>query len=694
MSPKNKFKGSHSVPPFFLDGDFVRGNVIEEARAEIEQESDPARKLLLMDGLAGLYATILAELPKALDTYNQAYTLAQKVDSEFALDLLAKIGVVHLRIGELANCEKNHNQDSCIFPLSAKAVHTDISGAQAAVEKFTEYLKHRPGDTHVAWLLYVAKMALGRVGERAGIVDFAGSSIAFPRFFDQAAGAGLHKRALGAGGVLAEDFNGDGNIDIVISSTLWGDPLQYFENSGNGHFIDRSQESGIAKTERGLNLNATDYNNDGRVDIYVNRRVGRGLKRNYEERNVLLRNNEDGTFTDVTKEVGLHGKPNKNLAALWADFDNDGWLDLFVCNENRGPDLFHNKNGKFTQKIDGSGIEIKGICGGAAYGDVNNDGKMDIYVTHLNAENRLFLNKGGMKFERSQQPLIEKNPKRAYTTWFFDYDNDGWLDLFVANLDLEITSMLLSFQGKPHPGDHQRLFRNTGQGKFEDVTKQVGLDRTILVMGANYGDLNNDGYPDIILGTGAHSLSDLVPNIAYLNQGGSHFSDISVSGGFSNLQKGHGVAVTDFNKDGQPDVLISLGGAYDSDRYFPQLLANPGFPNHWITLQLSGTSANRLGIGARVRATIRENGKKRVVHGTCSKGSSFGSNTLQVHLGLGKAVKIEQLEVTWPGDTTAQVFSGVDVNATYRLVQGAKKLEKLSSSPWKFKKSKTSHSHH
>ena len=272
-----------------------------------------------------------------------------------------------------------------------------------------------------------------------------------------------------------EDFNGDGYLDVVISSTLVEDSLHYYENDRHGHFIDKTKASHLDQIKNVLNMSQTDYNNDRRVDIYVSRRNSRGLNRKLEVFNSLLRNNGDGTFTDVTEEVGLKGEPNSNVASAWADYDNDGWLDLFVCNENRGPDLFHNEHGHFRQVIQSSGITNSGICGGAVWGDVNNDGLPDLFLTNFNAPNQLYINQGNGRFVPSPQPLLESGPRPSYNAWFFDYDNDGKLDLYLVQ--------------NAGTNSSNRLFHQEADGHFKDVSAGSGLDVTGYGMGVAVGDV-------------------------------------------------------------------------------------------------------------------------------------------------------------------------------------------------------------
>ena len=203
--------------------------------------------------------------------------------------------------------------------------------------------------------------------------------------------------------------------------------------------------------------------------------------------------------------------------------------------------------------------------------------------------------------------------------------------------------------GRPSEHAKARLYRNRGDGTFEDVSAAMGVDREALTMGANYGDLDNDGWLDFYLGTGAPDFRVQVPNLMFRNDGGRRFQDVTTSGGFGHLQKGHGIAFGDVDGDGDQDILAVMGGAYESDVYQDALFENPGHGNRWVTLRLEGTTANRSALGARLRLDLRTADGRRSIHRVVSTGGSFGSSSLQQEIGLGDAREIERLEVAWPG---------------------------------------------
>jgi hypothetical protein len=210
-------------------------------------------------------------------------------------------------------------------------------------------------------------------------------------------------------------------------------------------------------------------------------------------------------------------------------------------------------------------------------------------------------------------------------------------------------------------------------------------------MGSNFGDIDNDGYPDMYLGTGNPDYQSLVPNRLYKNVGGKAFADVTVSGRVGNLQKGHGVAMSDIDNDGDQDIFIEVGGAYPGDSYNNSLYLNPGQnDNRWIYLTLKGQQNNRSAIGTKVEVSFRENGVKRVVHQVVSSGGSFGSSALRREIGIGQATVIDEIKVTWGGGRAAhqQVFKNVKPNQFLKIQENSEKLEVVNLKKLNFERSK------
>jgi hypothetical protein len=198
-------------------------------------------------------------------------------------------------------------------------------------------------------------------------------------------------------------------------------------------------------------------------------------------------------------------------------------------------------------------------------------------------------------------------------------------------------------------------------------------------MGANYGDLDNDGWLDIYLGTGEPGYETVMPNVMLRNDRGMRFQDVTFAGGFGHLQKGHGVAFGDVDQDGDQDLFHQLGGFFPGDAFANALFENPGSGNHWVTLRLVGRKANSFGVGARIEVRVVEGGRPRTIHVLAGSGGSFGGSSLQQEIGLGGAERVEELIVRWPGRRTEQRFRRVAADRVYRVVEGEADLREVEA---------------
>jgi hypothetical protein len=508
-------------------------------------------------------------------------------------------------------------------------------------------------------------------------------------FTDVAARLGLNTNNM-AGGSIVDDFNNDGYLDIITSSWGLAQGMHYCRNNGNGTFTDLSVVSGLRALTGGLNIMQTDYNNDGLKDIFVLRGAWKG--KYGKEPNSLLKNNGDGTFSDVTKQCGLLSF-HPTQTATWADFNNDGWLDVFIGNETSTADEMHpcelfmsNKNGTFTEVAATAGCAAIAFVKGVTSGDFDNDGLTDIFISTLNGKKMLFRNEGVrdnvVRFtDVTAQTGIAANKTGTFPTWFWDYDNDGWLDLLISGYEFnrslawyaaaEAMGQSVGNSGKLF------LYRNKHDGTFEDVSASMGLNRVVFAMGSNFGDIDNDGYLDMYFGTGNPLYQSLVPNKMFRNLGGSRFVDITTTARVGNLQKGHGVSFADLDNDGDEDVYIDMGGAYIGDSYENSLYLNPGQnDNRWINLTLEGVTCNRAAIGAKVKVTFKENGKERAVYRDINSGGSFGSNPLTQHIGIGQAAVVESVEIKWPVSGKVQVFKGIRAGEDIAIREGSNTVVK------------------
>jgi hypothetical protein len=613
---------------------------------------------------------------------------ARPLPPDFSRQLGEWLAISYLRLGEQENCANMHGQKACIFPIRRSAAHQLPRGAQGAVRELTALLDANPTDTRSRWLLNIAYMQLGlypqQVPKRwlipASLFDSEEPSAEFP---DIAASAGLDIMSH-AGGAIVEDFDGDGLLDVMVTSSGPTDQMHLFHNNGNGTFSDVTKQAGLEGETGGLNLVLTDYNNDGHPDVLVLRGGWWGKQGCYPMS--LLRNNGNGTFDDVTEAAGLLSLHPTQTAA-WADFDNDGWLDLFVGHESKPDDphpsqLFHNNHdGTFTEIAAPSGLANLGFVKGVAWGDYNNDGLPDLYVSVMYGRNHLFRNDGPApgatatgrwRFSDVTATANVAEQKNSFATWFFDYDNDGWPDIFVAGYSTASSGDVGAFEaGLPFHAELPRLYHNNHDGTFTDVSHAVHLDRAILPMGANFGDLDNDGWLDIYLGTGDSEYPSLLPNRMFRNRGGTSFADITIAAGLGHLQKGHAIAFADLENTGHEDIFEEMGGALPGDTYQSTLYHNPGNANHSITLILEGVQTNRAAFGARIDVTLATPAAKRHIYRTVGYGSSFGGNPLRQHIGLGSSTRIEQLTISWPTSHTTQKFFNIAADATYHLREGS-----------------------
>jgi hypothetical protein len=637
----------------------------------------------------GIEQTQAGRPDSALNTFAALERLTVEIghaDERSRIELRMRKAMAYLRLGEQENCLATRNPDSCIFPLRPPAYHLLPRGSRGAIELFNEHLAEFPDDLSARWLLNIAHMTLGDYPDKVPpqflippkVFE---SEYQMPRFVDVAGGLGLDLPDL-AGGVIIDDFDNDGRYDIVVSAWDFEGQLRYFHNNGDGTFTERTSEAGLVGETGALNIQQTDYNNDGLLDLWMMR--GGWFGKRGRLPGSLLRNNGDGTFTDVTEQAGLMSF-HPSQTARWFDYDGDGWLDLFIGNESTDPDdpdwceLYHNNHdGTFTECARACGINVAAYVKGVACGDYDNDGRPDLYLSVRGAKNILLHNDGPdaaghwhfSNVTSRSGPVAE--PLESFGTFFFDYDNDGWEDLLVFGyyLPRAVREIAADYLGLPNNGVKPKLFHNNHDGTFTDVTEAAHLNRICLTMGNNYGDLDNDGWLDFYCGTGDPDFRTLIPKRMFRNAEGKFFQDVTTATGTGHIQKGHGIAFADLNDDGAQEIYISLGGAYTGDGARNALFLNPGNTNHWVKLKLVGTKANRVAIGARIKVTVLTPKGPRELYRVVSSGGSFGSNPLRQEVGLGDATAITAVDIRWPGSDTRQTISGLLLNHSYQITEG------------------------
>ena len=495
-----------------------------------------------------------------------------------------------------------------------------------------------------------------------------------------------------SGGVAWIDFDRDGWMDLyLVNGGRWEELVQgkrtvsnaLYRNNGDGTFANVTEKAGVGNRHWGMGVAAGDYDNDGWVDLFVC---------NYGP-NTLYRNNGDGTFREVTGTAGV-GDGRWAVSASFGDYDADGWLDLYVTNtvqfDHKDPDpmechyrgitvqcgplgmvgdsdiLYRNNgDGTFRDVSEKAGVsDVTPSYGlGAIWSDYDNDGDLDLYVANDQMANFLFRNRGDGTFEETglfagAAFSDDGTAQGSMGVDFGDYDRDGLLDIYITHFS----------------DDYNTLFRNLGQGRFRDMTRGAGLTFSSWPMvgwGTGFVDLDHDGWEDIFaanghvfpqvdgykIGTSFHQRSQV-----FRNMGDGKFQEVSA--GLDKLKSwsSRGVAFADYDNDGDIDVAVNnLDGV-------PWLLKNQkgSEAGNWLMLSLEGTRTNRSAIGARVTLETAEGKQMREVRG----GSSYEStHDFRVHFGLGRLETVNKMTVRWT-DGTTQSFENLKVDRAYRLKEG------------------------
>ena len=634
----------------------------------------------------------LGKEAEAVAVIESAINRTKKLDGRDDPKSLQSLGIAYMRLGEKQNCVNYHNPESCIMPIQKNGIHTIRQGSQKAIEVYKKLLAINPNDYESRWLLNIAYMTLG--GYPTGVPKQwlipnlnKDSGYSIKPFLDVAVNAGIKGRNM-SGGVIVDDFNNDNYLDIVTSDWSLNGAMHYYENDTKGKYLDYSKKSNLGLFKGGLSMIQADYDNDGDTDILVLR--GAWMRKYGRQPNSLLRNNGDGTFTDVTIKSGIYSEfPTQ--AGTWNDFNNDGYLDLFIGNESSDESYpselyLNNQDGTFTNVAKAAKCDVISFIKGVTAADYDNDGDIDLFLSGMNKK-KILLKNNGLKdgipqfTDATDQAGLAGINVMTFPTWFWDYDNDGWQDIFVCGYQYngsiagEIAMEALNI---PNESSKMYLYHNNHDGTFSDVSKESGLSKTVFAMGSNFGDIDNDGFLDMYLGTGNPDYKSLSPNRLFRNMGDGKFADVTVSGRVGNLQKGHAVAINDLDNDGDSDIFIEMGGAYLGDAFSNSLYLNPGQNNnHWIKLQLEGTESNRSAIGAKVKVTFKENGVSRSVYRILNSGGSFGASALRMEIGIGQANVIDKIEITWPKTQKKQAFKNIKPNQYLKIIEGENDFSKI-----------------
>jgi hypothetical protein len=659
-----------------------------------------AERVTMNHILRGWHRLKFNDLTGAIEDFEAALALAEAEVPRWQGRARELLGVAWMRKAETDNCITNPTGHACIIPFDAEGMHADPIGmANAEGALHACLVEDDPEALSPKWLYNVTFMARGTWPED---VD---ARFAFPEgFLDTEApieGWFNHLPSLGitdadiAGGATLQDFDGDGLLDIMFSTMLLEGTMRLYLNTGDGKFCDASNASGVSAIPSLLAFSVADYDNDGDIDVAGPR--GAWMATEGTVRPSLLQNDGQGHFVDVAVQAGI-ADPRVNgptQVSAWADVDNDGLLDLFIGREDdegsvtnrRVSSLYHNQgDGRFVDIASDAGISSAGFVKGASFLDFDRDGWMDLYVSSLKGPDRLFRNRGDLTFNDVAADLGVEEPFKSFASGALDYDQDGLIDIiscaFTNNyagggpLDPSYFQSAESYladklgiEANPLFSETAHLYRNTGTA-FEDVTVEVGLDDIHATMGFSFGDFNMDGYPDLYMATGAPEYDALEPNVAYLNQAGAAFADVTTAMRTGHIQKGHGVSFGDLDEDGDQDLLVSAGGAFRGDPSPDLLFANPtntasATTHHFVTLRLEGVTSNRSAIGARVEVVTPGRTFWQMVGET----GSFGANSLQLEVGLADQDTITEVRIQWPGGDL-EVLTEVPVDQIVSIRQG------------------------
>lgn len=667
---------------------------LRRSLAEISTSAPPSQQFVVRKELAQMELRLgneqqaidlLLECDQILESAGETL---EEVAPDIANELCFLLGVAYMRLAETQNCCNRNTPESCVVPLRGGGIHSNSYGSTEAIRWFERVLRKAPPKSQMwlraLWLYNIANMTLNRFPDQVPAEWRLPEAVfqakeGFPTFKNTAQGKGLDTFSL-AGGAVADDFDGDGNLDLVVSTLDTHGQTRFFQNEQQGAFVDRTHQAGLTGLFGGLNLVQADFDNDGFLDVLVLR--GGWFQGGGRHPNSLLHNNGDGTFTDVTMNSGLQVRAPTQTAS-WADYDNDGDLDLYIGNETtRAVPIYselyrNNADGTFTDVAEQAGVLNNRFAKAVVWGDFDNDRLPDLYVSNFGEANRLYRNNGDGTFIDVARQLDVTGPLRSFPAWFWDFNNDGVLDLYVSAYADDISWLAASYLGIEHDAEPAGLYQGDGKGGFAQLSEQYGLTVPTAPMGSNFGDLDNDGFLDFYLGTGEPEYRNLMPNVMYHNEQGKRFVDVTMSGRFGHLQKGHAVVFADLDNDGDQDIFEQIGGAYPGDRFYDALFENPGFGHHWIAISLIGERSNRRAIGTRIRAVIVENGVERSVYRHVNSGGSFGANPLRQSIGIGTAEQIDSLEIFWPATGKTQVFRGLQANQTIRIVEGQEQFARL-----------------
>ncbi len=543
-----------------------------------------------------------------------------------------------------------------------------------------------------------AKIHFEEVGAKAGL-----NAQHHTRHFNGESADILRMFTSGGSSAVVGDYDGDGFDDIFVTDSDNGKPNHLFHNNGNMTFTDVAVKAGVTKGNEPTTIVADalwfDYDNDGREDLLV-ARFGTPI---------LYHNEGNGTFKDVSAASGLN-KFGNTIAVIAFDYDNDGYLDLMFGNyfkpvnlldlkdphvlpndldnavNGGGVTLWHNTgHGSFVETTDKAGFgKHTGWTLDIGHGDFNNDGLQDIYLACDYGTDRIFFNNGDGTFtEKTEAALGGFDTRKGMNVDIADYDNDGWLDIYVTNIYDEYMK------------ECNMLWHNNHDGTFTDVSRETNTCEALWGWSAKFGDFDNDGWQDLFVVNGLRSagkdnyipvlvnlitqpgvdFSDvrLWPHIGEMswsgyqkkkffhNLGGETFKEMSAEAGIDNDKDGRGIGMADFDNDGRLDLYQV--NADQQALFYRNTTQGAG---NWVQFKLTGTKSNRDAIGARI--TLTAGGLKQIQEINGGNGYA-GQSTKRAHFGIGKATKVDSVEIHWPSGLVQKV-DGININKMNKITEG------------------------
>ena len=643
----------------------------DEARAMLEEivEQFPAFTPACM-AYADLLMTDAPPSPQhALEQYEAVLTVDPSLQRA-----QAGAAASRLRLGLFADASrdfkmllKSKPNDPHLTFLLGTALHWQRSYAEA-VTAYKTAINSLPAASPLLpvrlWNLRVAYLAQhgvypGNLEPRYRIASLPVAAKAPNQFTDIAEHVGVAKLDRGRG-VAWADFNGDGDLDLFSVGIQTQHGLFLARNDS---FVSTASAAGLNDARGGWAAVSADYDGDGDIDLYVTRDAWEGAATNS-----LYKNDGTGHFVDVATTAGVDD-PDDSFTAAWGDVDGDGWLDLYVADGITGSGAanklyINDGKGSFADQAVLRAAADGSNSLGVAFGDYDGNGELDLYVANVADPNRLLRNDGKRFNDVAEATGVSRPINGSYVPFFFDSDNDGDLDLFVSAMAYYEDFVTSATTGSRGHRSRSYLYLNEDKRTFREYAAELGIARAFGSMGAGFGDVDNDGNIDIYLANGGPIMPRFEPNALFVRRNDGYV-DVAADAGVDNLGKGHGVAFADYDADGDLDLYVGHGGHYPGDLWKNSLYRNEGTQAQWIHIVLTGHPPNHNAIGAQARIYSGDRSQIAQVH----SGGGFGStDSFALEFGLGNRNRVERVEIRWPSGRKEQ-YGPFDANQVIRITE-------------------------